>query len=224
MFLGESPASSNRQVVRIDSVGIGERYDYSGANFLMVQAIIEHFAEGGFDGQTARLLSELNMRSSTFDDRFLPTLMDRYARGHSSDSTNTVLTKKDVLIFPNKAAANLKTTATDLAQFVIMLNQGGEYAGRRVLREETVNRMLRGDAPMGSTLVEQNCTSPGTSGLAMEINNSGYWHSGTHNGFRAFIYGYPLQDAGLILLMTGTRGNANNLRSEIRLRFSALYL
>ena len=223
MFLGESPASSNRQVVRIDSVGIGERYDYSGANFLMVQAIIEHFAEGGFDGQTERLLSDLNMRSSTFDDRSLPTLMDRYARGHSSDSTNTVITKKDVLIFPNKAAANLKTTATDLAQFVIMLNQGGEYAGRRVLREETVNRMLRRDAPMGSTLVEQNCTSPGTSGLAMEISNSGFWHSGSHNGFRTYIFGYPLKDAGLILLMTGRKPNGTTLQREIRTQFKALY-
>ena len=227
MIFGLDPASEGKKVVR-NGVS-GNAPDYSGANLLLVQALIEVHADSGFNAHMRRLLSDLEMIHSTFDtprpDR------SNYARGYDVDENDT---DRDcggtcpVKAYPNQAAASLTSTVMDLARFVIMLNQGGEYAGRRVLRDETVNRMLKRDGTSGSSLVEQQCISPGTFGLTMQVRNSGannerFWHRGTHNGFRAHIYGWPQRDIGLILLMTGDGDDATLFTRELKSRFDALY-
>jgi len=129
---------------------------------------------------------------------------------------------------PNRAAASLTSTAMDLARFLIMLNQNGEYAGRRVLRSETVDRLLKRDGGPGAPLAEQQCSDLGTMGLGMRVRNVGapeerYWHRGTHNGFRSFIWGFPPRQSGLVLMMSADPDDASGFVTEITSRFSNVY-
>jgi CubicO group peptidase (beta-lactamase class C family) len=225
VILGVPPAGDRFRAVR--SFTPGDSMHYSGANYALVQGLIEAHADGGFDTHMRALFNELGMTHSSFrppGDRSL-----RYAYGHddSNDSCGSA-GRCPVKAFPNKAAAGLTTTVQDLAHFVIMLNQGGTYAGRRVLRQETVDRMLKRDGAGGSSLAEQQCNRLRNMGLGMRVDDRGtsmetFLHGGLHNGFRTFIYGLPEKDAGLVLLMTGEQDDANDLRAEIWSRFRAVY-
>ena len=233
MIFGLGPAERDNRIVRIDSIEVGESYDYSGANTLLVQALIEAHvagdasrAESGFETHMRRLLQSLDMTSSTFETP-RPDLSN-YALGrHTSCGAAATCSVK---AYPNQAAAALTTTVADLARFIIMLNRGGTYEGNHILDPATVDRMLRRDASRGLSLVRRQCDDPGTSGLGLEIQNPTdpetleYWHTGSHNGFRTGITGFPGKDAGFVVLMTGTRTDGERLRREIRRRFRELFL
>lgn len=223
VVLGLPPAGINYGAVR--SFTPGDSSHYSGANYALVQALIEAHADGGFNEHMRALFDDLEMIDSSF--RPAEERAERYAYGYAPDDDDCG-SSCPVYAYPNKAAAGLTTTVMDLARFVIMLNHDGRYSGQ-VLSGPTVARMLKVDAAVGSSLAEQECADLGTMGLGMRVGNRGdddemFWHGGLHNGFRAGIYGYPRADRGLIFLMTGDRDDTSKLRAELRDRFNAVYL
>ncbi|MEM6325718.1 MAG: serine hydrolase domain-containing protein [Bacteroidota bacterium] len=209
MIRGESPAASGNQIVDVDSVSPGTVVDYSGANSLLVQALVEDAAPDGFDAHMRQFLQSMDMRRSTFATDFWQTMRrESFARGHSTDTTRTTTTKRDITIYPNQAAAGLRATASDLARFVIMLNQGGVYDGERILQSATVDRFLGRDGVGGTGVREATCSDRNSMQLGIRANQQTrsdemFWHGGLHNGYRTFMYGMPQQQTGLVLLLTG---------------------
>jgi len=222
VIVGLPPAGLRYRAVR--SFTPGDSSHYSGANFALVQALIEAHADGGFNQHMRDLFDGLEM----FDSSFRPAQdrAQRYAYGYAPDEECNGTCP--VYAYPNKAAAGLTTTAMDLARFVNMLNHDGRSGGR-VLSETTVAQMLKVDDAVGSSLVEQQCDDPNTMGLGMRVRSRGgddemFWHGGRHNGFTTGIYGYPRVDRGIVILMTGDQDDAGTMRSEILSRFLAVYL
>jgi CubicO group peptidase (beta-lactamase class C family) len=210
MFLGQSPGVPDNRVVPIDTIAIGERFDYSDANSLLIQALIERHAEGGFNGQAERLLDALDMRLSTYDNDFWETTRrERFAFGHDVD-TFRVVSKTAVRLYPNQVAAGLRTTARDLAQFVIMLNQDGEYDGERIIEAATVDRYLGRDGGGSPPGISQSaCTTRGDMRLSINARRAAatiddrFYHGGLHNGYRTRMWALPNRRAGLVILSTG---------------------
>ncbi len=230
MFLGQAPARLENSIVRVDSVRVGEDNDYSGANSLLIQSIIEHYADGGYDGQMGRLLDDLNMRSSTYRTDFWERMLrERFAHGHTT-FLNTI-NKTLVRVYPNQAAANLRTTATDLAQFVIMLNQDGMYDGRIILQAQTVDQFVGRDGigpQMG--VAEAACAE----NVAMQLhinswnlgsmsNDEIVYHGGLHNGYRTYMYSLPQREEGVVILSTGEAADAAAFSTEIRDALESTY-
>ena len=172
-----------------------------------------------------RFLGALSMRG-TFETDFWRTMeREWYARGHTTDTTRTTTTKRDVKVYPNQAAAGLRTTAPDLAQFVIMLNQGGMYDGQRILESATVDRFLGRDGVSGVGVREAACSDTGSMQLGIRadqqtMSDEMFWHGGLHNGYRTFLYGMPQQQTGLVLLLTGAlRTGGSQFTDTEALRF-----
>ena len=211
MFLGQSPGAPGNRVVPIDTVAIGQMFDYSDANSLLIQALIERHADGGFNGQAERLLDALDMDLSTFDNDFWETIRrERFAFGHTVDTLRSVAVKTAVRLHPNQVAAALRTTARDLAQFVIMLNQDGEYDGEQILEAATVDRYLGRDGSLGSPGVSQAaCAARGAMRLSINArfttnrNDDRFYHGGLHNGYRTRMWALPGRRGGLVILSTG---------------------
>lgn len=229
IFYGQSPAASGNQIVVVDSIEVGEMVDYSGANSALVQALMERHADDGYDGHMDDFFDALSMRRSMVDNGFWQRI-NRFwfAYGHSTDSTRTTTTKRGVKLYPNQAAAALRTTPSDLAQFVIMLNQGGMYDGQRILDSGTVDRFLGRDGVGGTGVREAACSDTDSMQLGIRaedqtMNAEMYWHGGLHNGYRTIMYGMPQQQAGLVIFLTGAYRPAwsqgrdvENMRLEIK--------
>jgi CubicO group peptidase (beta-lactamase class C family) len=235
IFRGVSPAASGNQIVDVDSLNPGDMVDYSGANSILVQALIEDAASGGYDAHMDRLLSALNARG-TFDTDFWRTMQrEWFARGHTTDTLRTATTKRDLTVYPNQAAAGLRITAPDLAQFVIMLNQDGVYDGQRLLDGATVDQFLGRDGVSGVGVREATCRSGSSMQLGIRanqqtMNDEMFWHGGLHNGYRTFMYGMPQQQTGLIIFLTGALRSGGSqfpdteaLRIEIRDAVASAY-
>lgn len=235
MFLGRSPADTTRRIVPIDNVMVGEDFDYSGANSLLIQALIEHHADGGYDDQMNRLLDDLNMRRSSYRTA-LRSLREYFARGHSLSQTGSIQ-MNEILVYPNQAAANLRTTALDLAQFVIMLTQEGIYKDQTILDPSTFEQFVGWDgigSPTG--IAEQACAENATMQLHIRSDNLGspsnklVYHGGLHNGYLTFMYALPDRDAGVVILITGDwdgtlrwASDAGAFSTEIRDALEAIY-
>lgn len=221
LILGLGPARANTRVIR--NLTPGDTTHYSGANYAIVQALIEEYSDDGFNRHLHDLFDDLEMISSSFSP---PEDLNTYARGYDlADCDGSC----PIRTYGNKAAAGLTTTAMDLARFVIMLNQDGMYAGRRVLSSTAASQMIKMDDAIGSTVSEVECDRPGTMGLGIRAGSRNddrqlFWHGGTHNGYKARMWGYPQRGVGLVILSTGASSDANNLRDEILRSFRSEYV
>jgi CubicO group peptidase (beta-lactamase class C family) len=210
VMMGSGGAGAGYQSVQTASLTPGVRFSYSGANYAVVQAIIDKYSAHGFDRQMRDLLSALEMTSSTYSSP-APWNSARFARAHTPSGSVA-----SVLAYANQGAASISTTAGDLAHFVIMLNQHGSYHGRQVLQSGYVLALGGQQNGTNAMCANRNPTaSPrGSMGLGIWANSSGTWsHGGSHNGYRSFMYARPADRWGLVILTNG--GQADPLAVEL---------
>ncbi len=174
----------------------GTRSSYSGHGLTLIQRAIEVFTGQSYRSWfSANVLSQLGMNTSTFalgpPSSLAPS--DQVADGHLS-SGNRISGGRNR--YPESAAAGLYTTPIDLAQVIIMLNQGGLYGRRRYLPSNLVTQMMTG-APVANNV-----------GLGCFLAGSGvstnYSHGGSNRGFRCTLIGYPRRRAGVVVMTNGS--------------------
>lgn len=212
MLLGQSPASSNNAPTQASSLKPGARYRYSGANYLMVQAVIDQFSGTGFDRHMSDLFRHLQMNSTTYDTPTPAFGTDRLARGFSGAREQVIYA------YPNKAAASLSTTADDLARFAIMLNEGGRNSKRQSLLRRGMVLALAGEQKgTNQQCADRNVSSArGTMGLGLMNTGNGTWHhGGTHSGYRAFLYARPGDRWAFVALMSGDSDDVRQFAAEL---------
>jgi CubicO group peptidase (beta-lactamase class C family) len=85
-------------------------------------------------------------------------------------------------------AQSLKTTMEDYSRFLIAYMNGGIYKGTRILKESTINHILRINNPASGTCL-------------LWLKNLGNWygHSGGEPGVATYVEFYPEKKAGLII-------------------------
>ena len=119
------------------------------------------------------------------------------------------------------AAASLISTAPDIAQFIIALNEGGGD----VLSADTFDIFVGRDTSInGNSVASTFCTTPGSMALGVRRTaSSGSWgnveaifHGGLHNGYRTRMVALPGEASGVFLVMTGSQANADSFYGEFR--------
>jgi CubicO group peptidase (beta-lactamase class C family) len=191
----------------------GDRFSYSGAGFLYLQAVVERITGEPLDAFMRKTVFEpLGMTSSSF------VWQERYetlkANGHSPSGV------VDGIRRPAEARsyAGLHTTAADYARFLIAVMNGTG------LKRETAGQMLKPQVRLDESCF--NCTgrSPGPVsrtlswglGWGLERTEAGdaVWHWGNNNNdFNSFVIAYPKEKLGVVIFTNS--GNGLSIIPEI---------
>ena len=228
IIVGKNPADDNHALLRTMNPGV--RHTYSTANWELVQALIDVHG-GGFLTHMAPIIHGLDMTSTTYKSPYAKRNGDDHARGWDG----VKVTPQHA--YAEMAGASIVSTATDLAKFVIEVNRDAEEPNRRgLLSYDMTQTYLGRDSSIYGEQDYPTCAMPtisaGTWALGIVHNaRSGnswggkefYTHGGLHNGYRARLVGLPNEKAGVIVLMTGTREDADAFFGELRTSLRSAY-
>ena len=198
---GEPP--SNTPPVYVDSIP-GTHFRYSGGGTCIVQQLLEDVYGKPFPQLMRDLvLDPLDMQRSTFEQPLPENLWDRAATGHFWVRNRPVHGKWHV--YPEMAAAGLWTTASDLARFVLLVQQAKAGKPGRLISKEMAEQMLTPQVAdnMGLGLF-----------LRGKDGSRQFGHGGEDHGFIASLDAY--RDHGLgAVIMTNSYGG-ERLIQELR--------
>lgn len=229
MLRGSGRADRNHRPVRIQNPGIAS--DYSSANWMLVQGLIEVHG-GGFESHMGQLLGDIGTTSSTYRSPYPRRNGGNFARGWTGSQITPMYA------YGEMAAASLVATPADIARFVITVNELAQTPGRTTpLSSEMTNRMIGRNPDIYAPQQYGTCRSPmGFSaterwGLGLRADQSGagwngneyFTHGGVHNGYRTQMFGFPQAGSGLVVFMTGNRSQANSFFSSLRQAFRRVY-
>jgi hypothetical protein len=132
----------------------GEAWAYCNTAFTIVGQLIKQYTGIDYDEYLKEhVLKPLEMTSSDFE--LSPMITAKLAQGYKRDGgpEKPLLPNAPYILGtkPADPAGSLYSTVLDLAKFVIMNMNGGEYKGKRVLKEETIREMHRLHAPTGKS-------------------------------------------------------------------------
>ncbi|HEX5004417.1 MAG TPA: serine hydrolase domain-containing protein [Gemmatimonadales bacterium] len=193
---GVPPANS--PPIRVDTTP-GAIWRYSGGGYTVMQLLMEDVTGAPFsDWMAAHVLSPLGMTRSSFrqpppDDFLALTSAGQYAPGRPVPGRWH--------LYPEMAAAGLWTTASDLARFIIGVQESYTGTATPVLSQAMTRTMLtevRGDYGLGVGL-------DSSSGALL------FSHGGRDDGFDAYMGGYATTGQGIVLMI-----NANDNSGMLR--------
>lgn len=187
----------NTAPVRVDTIP-GASYRYSGGGSTVVQVLIEDVCNASFERAVERLvLDPLGMYRSTFAQPLPPRLHNEAASGHRDDA---VPIPRAWRVYPEKAAAGLWSTPTDLARFAIGVRAA--YLGEE-------GSIL--DGPLAQEMLTlQNEVYGLGPGVFAAGDSLWFGHAGGNAGFRAFVLLYPTTGDGVAVMTNGDNGHALN--------------
>lgn len=171
---------------------------YSGGGFVVLQHLIEQASGQAFSNwMGANLLTPLGMNSSAFVIE--PSWRNAdLATGHLFTSY-PVESRRHA--YPEFAAAGLYTTASDLAQLLITINQLGVAPnGTRLWFNASGVQMLTQQATSGGGV---SC------GLGVFLNGTTYLHTGINVGFRSLVWADSATGNGVVVLSNYDEIDAN---------------
>ncbi len=185
----------NSQPIRVTKVP-GQGAAYSGGGFVVMQQLLSDVAGARFDEIMRRtVLEPLGMTHSTYAQPLPAPYWASAAAGHRDDGQEI---RGRWFTYPEMAPAGLWTTPTDLAQFVIEVENA--FAGRpsRVLAQPMTAQMLT------ATL--------GHNALGVMIDGHGpgmrFHHGGSNQGFRCTYAGLPYTGQGAVVMTNSDAGGA----------------
>lgn len=178
----------------------GRRYKYSNTAYDLLGYLIQARRGAMFPPYMKRgLLEPIGMVRSSFWSTDLPQGASPATGYHYADGEQVPLTQHDVATVPS---GNLYGSLDDLVAFVRFLFRGGEAGGKRLVRPETLDRMLEvhGGVP----------GDPHTVGLGWRLSNaiSGQvlaWHDGGPvEGSGVLVATLPGQKLGAVFVGNST--------------------
>ncbi len=174
----------------------GSKWSYSGGGYTVMQKIVEDITGLSFAEYTdANILKPLGMTSSTYQHD-LPE--DLKVRASAAFDRNGNMFQQVYNNYPEKPAAGLWTTPSDIAQYVIHLQNimNGDSSG--ILKKETLSAMFRkhkNDWGLGPEMSDRN---------GKLVFGHGGKNLGFTNNFRAFVN----QGDGFVVMTNGDSGGA----------------
>ena len=190
---GESPANS--APIRVDILP-GSMFRYSGGGYTVMQQAIEDLTDKAFDEVLkTEVLDPLNMISSTFVQPLPVQLRGKAATGHTGTG---IPVQGKWHIYPEKAAAGLWTTPTDLATFAIEIMKSYDNRSNKIISKNAVDNMLMA--------IQENY------GLGLQVKKLGdtiirFGHTGGNEGFRCYLVGYTGNGKGAVVMTNSDNGN-----------------
>ena len=187
----------------------GEKFQYSGGGTTVSQLVLEDVTgEDYADWMQKNVLEPLGMRDSTFKQPLPVELQSRATQGYDTKG-NVIVGRYHV--YPEKAAAGLWTTPSDLAKFVVAMfniaDGSHDYPISKNLQDEMLNRQIRGEGFFSKKY----------SGLGVFLegdgNNLSFSHDGGNEGFICRMVAYPKLKKAFIIMIN--QDFAFDLRNEI---------
>lgn len=190
---GEKPANSDK--IEPDTFP-GSIWRYSGGGYTLMQKVVEDVAGKPFPQVMQEMvLSPIGMNPSTYEQPLPERLHQNAAIGHRPDGKKV---EGDWHTYPEMAAAGLWTTPSDLARYIIEVQQSLKGESNRVLSREMTGKMLAkhlGDWGLGPA-------------LAGEGDSLRFSHGGANEGYRCQMMGFAHRGQGVVLMSNSDNGIA----------------
>ena len=172
---GEPPA--NTPPIRVESIP-GDNYRYSGGGYMVLQQLLIDVSGKPFDSFIQSVVFRpLGMSHSDFQEPLPGTLLPVAARAHYAGGE---MVPGGYSVAPELAAAGLWTTPSDLARYIVAVQQWNRGSRRGLISPQLTRQML----------------SPqiGFAGLGTVISGRGkdrrFGHDGFNEGFESSFVGY----------------------------------
>ncbi len=182
---GERPANSPPIVV---NAPVGKEWRYSGGGYTVVQQLIADVSGEPFSTfMRETVLSPLGMTSSSFDSALSPAQQERTATGHYGGGQAV---EGGHRIYPELAAAGLWSTPSDLAKFVIGVQQAHGGKSSAILRKSEAEELLRKQMEsegLGFAVFEQR-------------GNTMFAKDGINAGFDSRLMAYTTLGKGVVVM------------------------
>ncbi len=195
----EGTAPANTPAVRVD-VAPGTAWRYSGGGMTVAQLLMTDVTGETFPDLTRRLvLAPVGMTSSGFEQPISGTERTLAAAGHLGNGS---VVPGHSHTYPEMMAAGLWTTASDLARWILAVQQANADSSG-ILSDSMARAML----------------TPGLGGWGLGVQMTGegdslrFEHGGSNRGFRGTFIGYVSGGRGLVVLTNSDAGGS--LVSEI---------
>lgn len=183
-----------------------QSWRYSGGGYTILQLLLSEQAGAPFDElMHAAVLEPLGMHRSTYSQPLPQSLRAEAAAGYDRDGKRVY---GDWHVYPEMAAAGLWTTASDLAKYLIAVQNANRGRGQ-LLSPNLLHAMV----------------TPGLNdhglGLVLSPDHLRFGHSGADEGFQANMTGF-LDGRGGVVIMTNS-DNGGRLAQELFLTLGSLY-
>jgi hypothetical protein len=189
---GTPPA--NTAPIRVDSLP-GKEFRYSGGGYTIAQQALVDIEGKPFPEILAEtVLKPAGMNDSSYEQPLPPDRLKLAAAGHDAQG-RAIPGKRHT--YPERAAAGLWTTPSDLARFALAMDKSLEGKPGGVLSKETAVKML----------------TPGFGdyGLGFGINKRGaalyFSHGGSNEGFRCLLVAHREKGYGAAIMTNGENGD-----------------
>ncbi len=204
---GARPA--NTDSVRVVAVP-GSAWSYSGGGYTVLQQLLIDVTGERFPAFVRRtVLQPLGMDRSTFEQPLPARLARNAAVAHDGEGRPL---HGRWHVYPEMAAAGLWTTPSDLARFLLAIQQAVGGLGNRVFTLTLVADMLTPRAGSGY-------------GLGLGVSGEGtaqrFGHGGANEGYRCEMVAFTRRGQGAVVMTNGDDGGP--LASEILRGIAAEY-
>lgn len=196
---GERP--SNNEAVK-PIYPPGEHFEYSGGGSTVIRKILDDNISTNYDSlMQALVLKPLKMTNSTFSQ----PLSAYYKNSAYGYDENMQLLKGNYYIYPEQTAGGLWSTASDIAKFILCIQN--ELKGDhpllidKHLAEEMLTPVLNNYA-LGFGIVEKG-------------GEKYFWHEGESYGFNSVYYGSFTTGKGVVILTNAYPDNGKPFISEL---------
>jgi CubicO group peptidase (beta-lactamase class C family) len=189
---GKKPANS--EAVK-PVLSPGTKLKYSGGGITLIRKILDDNISSNYDSLLQKvILIPLKMNNSSFSQP-LNSSRKNYATAYDGQMQEV---KGKYNIYPEQAPDGLWTTATDLAKFIISIQQSINNNSGSFLKNSTVKEMLApfpdsSEAALGFFIKEKN-------------GEKYFTHSGANIGFRSDYYGSFSSGNGVVILTNSDNG------------------
>ena len=188
---GENPANS--PAVVSDTVP-GVRHQYSGGGYVVVQQAVEDVTGKPFAAfMQETVLSPVGMSHSTYKQPLPESMGKNVAAAHFGNGKKI---PGDWNIYPEMAPAGLWTTPSDLAQYIIEVQQSLQGKANHVLTASMTQAML-------TRQLDNSGLGPGVNG---ENGSPSFGHGGSNAGYQCFLYAFTELGQGAVIMTNSDNG------------------
>lgn len=189
---GVPPANSDP--VRVDLVP-GSEFRYSGGGYVVMQQLLEDVTGRSFaELVQATVLDPLGMQHSTFEQPLPLHLAEQAAIAHGHEGQPL---DGRWHTYPERAAAGLWTTPSDLARFAIEVIESNRGQSNKILSQDLIGEMLT--PPIEGYGL----------GLAVRKLDDGiqFRHAGGNEGYRCSTIAYTGSGQGAVVMTNSDNGD-----------------
>jgi len=190
---GEKPANSAAIVA---DTFPGSLWRYSGGGYTVMQQMMCDATQQDFPSiMQQRVLDKIGMQHSTYVQPLPEALHAQAAIGHRADGQAVA---GNWHTYPEMAAAGLWTTPSDLALYILEVQQSLAGKSNKVLSQEMTAHML-------SKHLNDWGLGPALHG---EGDSLSFGHGGANEGYRCIFFAFARKGQGVVIMTNGDRGSS----------------